>query len=196
MVRVTLGLSLSLSGAFAPIGRQAQDALRMFVADANAGDAVSVDGERAEFVLRCYDDRSEPARVAEIYRELCSDPGASILLGPYSSELTAVAAAIADSAGRLFINHGGAADHLYERGYRTIVGLQTPASEYLHQFVRLLASLKFWRKRLAMITQPTDFARAIMNGAEASARLPGIRRQGVRIRMKWEEPLGPETPRD
>jgi hypothetical protein len=68
-----------------------------------------------------------------------------------------------------------------------IVGLPTPASQYLDEFVHLLASLKFWRKRLAIITEPTDFARALAVGGEALVLERPVRRKGVRIRVKWEE---------
>jgi hypothetical protein len=68
-----------------------------------------------------------------------------------------------------------------------IVGLPTPASHYLDEFVHLLASLKFWRKRLALITEPTDFAHALAVGGEALVRERPARRNGVRIRVKWEE---------
>jgi hypothetical protein len=67
-----------------------------------------------------------------------------------------------------------------------IVGLPTPASQYLDEFIRLLASLKFWRKRLALITEPTDFARALSSGAQAFLREPLVRRKGVRLRLRWE----------
>jgi branched-chain amino acid transport system substrate-binding protein len=190
-VNITLGLSLSLSGKFAPLGRQIEDALQLFVGDINAAGGVTIGAERGYFALRCHDDCSEPSHCAAIYRELCGDTGSDIVLGPYSSELTAVAAPIAEEHGRLFINHAAAADDLYRRGYRMIVGLPTPASQYLDEFIRLLASLKFWRKRLALITEPTDFARALSIGAQASLREPPVRRKGVRLRVKWEVRFDP-----
>jgi branched-chain amino acid transport system substrate-binding protein len=190
-VEITVGLSLSLSGKFAPLGRQIEDALGLFVADINAAGGVTIGAERGYFALRCYDDRSEQTRCAEIYRELCGATGSDLLLGPYSSELTAIAAPIAEERGRLLINHAGAADDLYQRGYKMMVGLPTPASQYLDEFIRLLASLKFWRKRLAVITEPTDFARALTAGAQTFVRERPVRRKGVRLRVKWEERFDP-----
>ena len=191
-MKITLGLSLSLSGPFAPIGRQIEDALRLFVADANTAGGVIIDGERVNYALRCHDDRSDRTRCAGIYRELCGGTGTDIVLGPYSSELTAVAAPIAEQNGRLFMNHAGAADDLYTHGYRMIVGVQTPASQYLNEFIGLVASLKFWRKKLAMIMEPTDFAKAISSGAQALARQRSVRRKGVRLRVQWDEKFAPE----
>ena len=195
-MNITLGLSLSLSGKFATIGRQIEDALHLFVADLNAAGGVTIGAERSSFALRCHDDRSEQTRCAAIYRELCAGTGSDILLGPYSSELTAVAAPIAEEHGRLFINHAAAADDLYRRGYKMMVGLPTPASQYLDEFIRLLASLKFWRKRLALITDPTDFARALSSGVQACIREAPVRRKGVRLRLTCEEQLEPGQARE
>jgi branched-chain amino acid transport system substrate-binding protein len=191
-VEITLGLSVSLSGRFAALGRQIEDALRLCVADINAAGGVMIGRERSYFALRCHDDCSEQTRCAAIYRELCAGAGSNIVLGPYSSELTAVAAPIAEEYGRLLINHAGAADDLYSRGYKMMVGLPTPASQYLEEFIRLLGSLKFWRKRLALITEPTDFARALNAGAQGFLREPPVRRKGVRLRVKWEERVDSE----
>jgi len=190
-VEITLGLSLSLSGRFARLGHQIEDALRLFVADINAAGGVTLRAERGYFALRCHDDGSEQTRCAAIYRELCGGTGSDILLGPYSSELTAAAAPIAEERGRLLINHAGAADDLYQHGYKMVVGLPTPASQYLDEFIRLLASLKLWRKRLAVITEPTDFARALAAGAQAFVRERPVRRKGVRLGVKWEERFDP-----
>jgi branched-chain amino acid transport system substrate-binding protein len=184
-VKITLGLSLALSGKYAAMGRQAGAALRLFVADTNAAGGVRLGGERAEIALDCIDDHSDPARCAEIYRALIAENRAGLLLGPYSSDLAAAAAPIAEAAGRVFINHGGAADSLYECGYKMIVGVASPASEYLTGFVQLLTSLKFWRKRMAIVATGSPFARAVAVGIENAARERIARRRGVRVRVKW-----------
>ena len=39
-MKITIGLSLSLSGEYAAMGREAETSLRLFVADANANTAL------------------------------------------------------------------------------------------------------------------------------------------------------------
>ncbi|HZC45884.1 MAG TPA: ABC transporter substrate-binding protein, partial [Candidatus Acidoferrum sp.] len=182
-MKITIGLSLSLTGEYAPMGRQAELAIRLFVADANASNALRIGGERCEFALECHDDASDPARCAEIYRALCTDRRADVIFGPYSNRLARVAAAIAAESGRLFVNHGGAGDELYGQGYRLIVGILSPASDYLRGFVRLLTQLKLWRKRAAIVASKTAFARAIASGFERAADERTARRRGVRVRV-------------
>jgi branched-chain amino acid transport system substrate-binding protein len=191
LVKITIGLSLSLTGEYSPMGRQAERAIRMFVADANAGIALRVGGERCEFALECPDDESDPMRCADIYRSLCADRRVDILFGPYSNRLTRIAAPIAEQSGRIFVNHGGAGDELYERGYRMIVGVLSPASEYLRGFVRLLTQLKLWRKRVALVASRSAFARAIASGFERAAGERAARRRGVRVRVKGNGAFDP-----
>ncbi len=111
--------------------------------------------------------------------------GPTFCSAPTRSVLAAAAAPIAEAAGRVFINQGGAADSLYESGYKMIVGVASPASEYLTGFVRLLTSLKFWRKRMAIVATGSPFARAVAVGIENAARERIARRRGVRVRVKW-----------
>ena len=175
------------------MGRQAELAIRLFVADANASSALRVGGERCEFALECHDDASDPVRCAEIYRSLCTDRRADVIFGPYSNRLARVAAPIAEQSGRLFVNHGGAGDELYERGYKLIVGVLSPASDYLIGFVRLLTQLKLWRKRVAIVASKSAFARAVASGFERAADERSARRRGVRIRVKWNGEFDPNS---
>ena len=192
-MKITIGLSLSITGEYSPMGRQAELAIRLFVADANASSALRVGGERCEFALECHDDASEPVRCAEIYRSLCADRRADIIFGPYSNRLARVAAPIVEQSGRVFVNHGGAGDELYEQGYKLIVGILSPASDYLRGFVRLLTQLKLWRKRVAIVASKTPFARAVASGFERAADERAARRRGVRVRVKWNGAFDPAS---
>ncbi|HEY9158795.1 ABC transporter substrate-binding protein [Candidatus Binatus sp.] len=192
-MKITIGLSLSLTGEYSPMGRQAEIAIRLFIADANASSALRVAGERCEFALECHDDASEPVRCAEIYRALCADRRADIIFGPYSNRLTRAVAGIVEQSGRVFVNHGGAGDELYDRGYRMIVGVLSPASDYLRGFVRLLTQLKLWRKRVAIVAATSPFARAVASGFERAADERAARRRGVRVRVKWNGAFDPAS---
>ena len=184
-MKITIGLSLSLTGEYAAMGKQAEAAIAQFVADANASSALRVAGERCEFALDCIDDASDAARCAEIYRSLCADRRASVIFGPYSNRLARAAAPIVEQAGRVFVNHGGAGDELYERGYKLIVGILSPASDYMRGFVRLLSQLKLWRKRVAIVAAKSGFARHVASGLERACNERAASRRGVRVRVKW-----------
>lgn len=191
--KIRIGLSLSLSGAYAPMGRQAEAALRLFVSDTNSASGIRPGGETREVELQCFDDASNSERCAEIYRSLCGENRVDVLLGPYSSELARVAAPIAEQAGMLFVNHGGTADDIFSHRHRLIVGVLSPASDYFNGFVRLVAGLKLWRKRIAIVRSAGGFAEAIANGIERESNERYARRKGVRIRVKYAGEFDPES---
>ena len=188
---LTLGLSLSLSGKYAALGRQAEAALAMFVADRNDAGGITLDGVVRRVVLECFDDQSRVDRTREIYRELCFTKRRDLVFGPYSSALVRAAAPLAAEAGILFVNHGGADDALHDRGYRLIVSVLSPASEYLMGFARLLATLKFWRKRLAIAVANTPFATTVAAGLERATQARRVWLHGVRLKMKYTGTFDP-----
>lgn len=191
--RLTIGLSLSLTGKYAPMGRQAEQGLRLFVADTNDAGGATIGQRRYELALRCEDDCSTPAKCSDIYRSLCFENRAELLLGPCSSELARCAAPIAERAGTVMVNHGGADDSLHAGTPRWIISVSSPASEYLQSFVRLLATLKFWRKRLALVASAASgFAAAAANGVERACSERSARRSGVRLRVKYTGRFDPE----
>ncbi len=184
--RVRIGLSLSLSGEYAARGRQAEAALRLFINDLNQSGGIRMGGSAREASLECLDDAGDSARCAGIYRSLCFENRADLLLGPCSSRLAHAAAPVAERAGMLMLNHGGARDDLHEQGHRMLVGVLSPAGEYLAGFVRLLARLKLWRKRLAIVTSSGGgFAKAVADGVERACAERIARRKGVRVRVRY-----------
>lgn len=181
MDTLTLGLSLSLSGRYAAMGRQAAAGLELFVADRNAAGGLPLGSRSLRLALRCEDDASQAARCAEIYRSLCGERRVDLLLGPYSSGLCREAAPIAEAAGLVMLNHGGADDSLHGQGRRLTVSVLSPASEYLAPIAQLLAGLKLWRKRVAALATPSSFARAAIGGFEQACRSRPARWHGVRL---------------
>jgi branched-chain amino acid transport system substrate-binding protein len=191
--KIRIGLSLSLTGVYSTMGRQAEAALGLFVSDANSAGGIRIGGEPREIELHCLDDASNPERCAEIYRSLSGENRVDVLLGPYSSELTRAAAPIADRAGTLLVNHGGADDNIFSHHHRLIVGVLSPASDYFNGFVHLVAGLKLWRKRIAIVRSISGFAEAIANGIERESLQRYARRKGVRIRVKYAGKFDPES---
>jgi len=198
--KIVIGLSLPLSGEYEKIGLQIEAALQLFASEINAAGGIELAGERHALELEYRDDRSRRDSTREIYRWLCFERRVDVIFGPYSTALTRVAAAVADEAGMVLINHGGAGDDLYEVDdaadrvsdrSRMIVGVLSPASDYMTGFVRLLATLKFWRKRLAIVAAKTPFARAVAGGAERDCRQRRIWLHGVRLRLKYSTHFDP-----
>jgi branched-chain amino acid transport system substrate-binding protein len=184
--QLTIGLTLSLSGAYAAMGTQARAALQLFADEQNSAGGIAIGAHRFRVQIRCLDDRSDARVCAQQYQSLCFEDPADIVFGPYSSGLTRAAAPIAAAAGRLMINHGGAADSLYDGQPRLLVGVLSPASDYFAGLVQLVSQLKFWRKRVAMLCSPSPFGRAVSGGFEHGCAARPVHWRGVRLRVHHE----------
>jgi ABC-type branched-subunit amino acid transport system substrate-binding protein len=189
-----IGLSLPLSGGdAASFGRQAEAGLRLFAADINSAGGIRIDYARREVTIRCEDDRGDPARCADIYRSLCFNDRVDLLFGPCFGPMLRAAVPIAEEARMVLVNHGGVADDLHGV-CRMLVSTAAPAVLYLSGVARLLASLKMFRKRLAIVSAPTRFARAVADGLEKAAGERAARWHGVRLRLKYRGLIDPENP--
>ncbi len=166
------------------MGRQAAAALRLFAEDQNTAGGIEIGGVRRQVAINCLDDRSNAKLCAELYRSLCYENRADVIFGPYSSELARAAAPIAEQAGLVMVNHGGADDGLYRNKYRLIVGVLSPAGDYFRGLAHLVSQLKLWRKGVATVTFETPFARAVIDGFEDECRQRPIMRRGVRLRVR------------
>jgi len=176
------------------MGREIESGLRLFVSVTNAAGGLKVGSGRHDLSVRAIDDKGEFARCAEIYRSLCFTDRVDLLFGPFSGAMLRVAAPIAEEAKIVLVNHGGATDDLPGGRGRMLVSVAASAGDYLRTFARLLASLKMLRKRLAIISAPTRFARAVADGLEDAAGERAARWHGVRLKLKYRGTIDPDDP--
>src|SRR3954471_5421007 len=110
-----LGVCLSLTGRFAPFGREAAQALELWA---------GMSGHDVEIA----DDESDPDTFKARFDALRVD----LYLGPYGTGLTRVAAEAFD---RLIFNHGGAGDDVQALRPGRVVSILAPTSRYAEPFL-------------------------------------------------------------
>jgi branched-chain amino acid transport system substrate-binding protein len=85
-------------------------------------------GRRVE--LRVLDDSSRAVRARELYAELVRDPEVHLLIGPYGSAATLLAAAEAERARRVMVNGAGASAAVHSRPGRYVFQTAVPYAVY------------------------------------------------------------------
>lgn len=143
---VTAAVCLSMSGRFAPFGRQAAGGLRIWA-------------DHAGIDLTIVDDESSPDILEERLTELMD---ADLLFGPYSTVLARRAAKVATARGLLLFNHGGSGGTLNIPGH--VVNVLTPANRYALPFFRFLCAEG--GGTLYTATGPGAFGRDVIAGAQ------------------------------
>ena len=168
---ITAGIPVSLTGQFRVQGQQTLAGIRAWAEDVNASGGLAVgSGPPRPVRLVFYDDASSRGAVRALTRRLIVDDGVDLLIGPYSSVLTAAAAEVAEAHGRLLWNQGGASPNVYQRGNPWIVGVLTPATEYLAGLPELVRRASPAAESLAVLRAETGaFPRDVCSGVEERA---------------------------
>ena len=169
---IRVGLSVSVSGKFQPQGQQALNGVLLWQSHANAKGGISInEGMSRSVHLIWYDDGSRVSRIRENVLRLIRNDNVDILLGPYSSSLTMAAAEIAEDYKKILWNYGGTSDEIYGRGWRYMLGIASPASDYLRAFPHWLAKQYHELSRICVLySGKGTFGRQVASGVIESAQ--------------------------
>ena len=186
---ITAGMSISVSGKFQPQGQQSLQGLLLWRSYINAqGGIAGRNGERRLVRLIWYDDCGQISCTSKNLHRLLREDHVDILLGPYSSGLTMAAAEIAEENRKILWNHGGASDDVYRHGWRYVIGVANPASDYLRELPRWLAeAVPRFRRICVLYSGSGTFAWQVARGV-LEAALPVARHSVhlVPVNVRWE----------
>ena len=173
---IKAGIPVSLTGQFQTQGKQALAGLQSWANDVNAAGGVRLatgpGGGPKRYPVQVYfqDDGSCVDGVRRATDHLLSSDCVDLLFGPYSSGLTTAAAAVAEERHWLMWNQGGASDDVYQKGYRGIIGVLTPASRYLAGLLPLVREADSGARTAGILrATPGAFPKAVSSGVEQSA---------------------------
>ncbi len=166
---IRIGTTQSLTGSLQEFGTNQLRGLQMWLGDVNARGELL--GRPVQLVH--YDDGSDPARSAQLYRKLIQEDKVDLLIGPYSSDITMAASEVAEQFDMPMLTLGASADEIWSRGYANIVGLDTPSTRYMD--IALEAAAAQGAQTLALVYGDTDFTRDVVPGVRSKAQELGIR---------------------
>lgn len=165
---ITIGMSMPLTGTFAEDGQMSLDGLQLWAQNVNASGGIYVSSLHRSLPVKLivYDDQSNPTRVATLYQQLVTQDNVNFLIAPYASPLTLAAAPIADAHHILLLSHGGASDAIWQKNYSYVVGVLSPASQYMIPVINMLVNLNSSQPlNVAMFYGNDPFSIFVMNAA-------------------------------
>jgi branched-chain amino acid transport system substrate-binding protein len=165
---IKVGTTQSLTGPLADFGNNQLRGLQMWVGDVNSRGELL--GRQVELVY--YDDGSDPARSAALYRKLIEQDKVDLLVGPYSSDITLAAIQVAEEHDFPILTLAGSAEEIWSQGYRNVVSLDTPAHRYMDIALKEAAALG--AKTLALVWADTQFGREVVVGVRETAEKLGL----------------------
>ena len=128
---IKVGIPVSLTGQFSLQGAQTLAGITAWVEDVNRHGGLVFGSGQSPVELVWRDDSSRRDKAEAITRDLIVGEQVDLLIGPYSAVLTNAAAEAARVGDRLLWNQGGASPVVYRQGNPWVVGVLTPADEYL-----------------------------------------------------------------
>lgn len=160
---MVVGAVISQTGAHAELAADYLKGLQLWREQVNASGGLL---ERS-VELRVLDDASRAVRARERYAELVSDKTVDLLVGPYGSAATLLAAAEAERARRVMVNGAGPAAAIHSRPGRWVFQTAVPYAAYGRGVLEVAAGAEM--RRLFIVARDdaasTEMAEATRNNA-------------------------------
>lgn len=163
---LNFGLAVSLTGRYAPLGKQVLAGAQAYVnwVNATGGLRLHESNNRYQIKLHFIDDESDPSTIERHLDRLFAQHPFEILLGPYGSGLGLAAAKYAEAREMVLWNHSSSADQIFSSGFRWVVGLISPASQYLCAVLKMVEHSDIPLNKLVLVNANTGFAQDMANG--------------------------------
>jgi branched-chain amino acid transport system substrate-binding protein len=177
-VPITIGASLSLTGDFSADGQAFQQGYKLWIKDVNAAGGIL--GRPVK--LTVLDDKSDPNQVVTNYQTLINTDHVNLTFGPYSSLLTAPAAAVAARNGYAFVEGAGGAPSVFDtqanQADHNVFDVSLPVADELMPFVNYVASLPAATRNTLTAAYPSaddPFATPPVQLAQAKLEALGVK---------------------
>ncbi len=172
---ITLGAPLGLTGSLTKESTLTQQGYNLWLDWINARGGIVVNGVKHPVVIKYYDDTSNANQSAVLMQKLITEDKAQFLLGPYGSAATATDAAIAEQNQIPMVEANGAAQSIFNQGYKYTFGVLSPANKYLEGVIDMAATLSPKPTTIAMLSADDNFSIEVADAINSYAPTKGMR---------------------
>ncbi len=171
---IVFGCALSLTGPLAAEGKLTREGYDFWARYVNAHGGLRVGSTAYAVEIRYADDESVSQTTARAVETLIGDQHVDFLLGPYASGPTFAAAAVAEKHRVPMVDSGGAAERIFNQGYRYTFGVLSPARKYLVGIIEFAVRRTPKPRTIAISAASDAFSLEVQQGAVQSANDHGI----------------------
>ena len=172
---ITLGAPLGLTGSLTKESTLTQQGYNLWLDWINAQGGIVVNGVKHPVAIKYYDDTSNANQSAVLMQKLVTEDKANFLLGPYGSAATATDAAIAEQNQIPMVEANGAAQSIFNQGYKYTFGVLSPANKYLQGVIDMAATLNPKPATIAMLSADDNFSLEVADGVNTYATTKGLK---------------------
>ncbi len=171
---IVLGAPLGLTGSLTKESKLTQQGYNLWLDWINARGGIVVNGVKHKVTIKYYDDTSNANQSAVFMQKLITEDHANFLLGPYGSAATATDAAIAEQNQIPMVEANGAAQSIFNQGYRFTFGVLSPANKYLQGVIDMAVTLNPKPTTIAMLSADDNFSLEVANAINTYAPSKGF----------------------
>ena len=166
---IVFGAAVSLTGSQSKEGNLTKQGYDLWLDWINQRGGIVVNNVKHPVQIKYEDDQSNPNLSATLVQKLITDTKAQFILGPYGSAATATDAIVAEKNGIPMVEANGAAQSIFNKGYKYTFGVLSPANKYLTGVLDMAATLNPKPATLAMLTANDNFSVEVAKAVEEYA---------------------------
>lgn len=155
---IVIGVPMSITGSQSKEGALAKQGYDLWKEWINGQGGIAVKGTKHKVQLKYEDDQSKADISAQLTQKLIAEENAQFLLGPYGSATTASDAVVAEKNGIPMVEGNGAAQAIFNQGYKYVFGVLSPANVYLQGVLDMAATLNPRPTTIAMLSADDNFS--------------------------------------
>jgi branched-chain amino acid transport system substrate-binding protein len=171
---IILGAPLGLTGSLTKESILTQQGYNLWQDWINERGGIVVNGVKHPVTIKYYDDTSNANQSAVLMQKLITEDKANFLLGPYGSAATATDAAIAEQNEIPMVEANGAAQSIFNQGYKYTFGVLSPANKYLQGVIDMAVTLSPRPTTIAMLSADDNFSLEVADGVNSYAAGKGL----------------------
>ncbi len=155
---IKIGAPLALTGQLTVEGNLTQEGYRLWEKWINEQGGIKIGNETHKVQIQIEDDESKSQTSIKLAEKLLSQDGVQFLLGPYGSAATNTVARVAETHRVPMVEANGAAEAIFNQGYKYTFGVLSPARIYLKGIVDMALTLSPRPQSAAVLSANDNFS--------------------------------------
>jgi branched-chain amino acid transport system substrate-binding protein len=172
---IVFGSAVSLTGSLAKEGKLTQEGYEFWKSYVNAHGGIKIAGKSYKVDIKYYDDESKNDTAAQLAERLIDQDHVSYILGPYGSGTAFTVAQMAERKKIPMVEGNGAAEKIFNQGFRYTFAVLSPARRYLEGVLAMAKAQKPAAQSVAITAASDAFSQEVAQGAADWATAHGMK---------------------
>jgi len=173
--KIRIGAAVSLTGRLAREGSHVKKGYDTWANWINGRGGINVGGKPYKVEMIYYDDKADATTSAKLTEKLITEDKVNLILGPYSSGITAATSAIGEKYRYVTIAPLANGDFVYERGFKYLFSVTAMATKDLIPVAELAVQ---------QAPKPKTFATVVLDHVFTLPSIEGVKKRSTELGLQ------------